>query len=597
MKTRITRRSFMATATAATLAAHLPRAQAAELPAATPLEECGLGTLRLTGGPLQEQYERVRATYLALDNDRLLKVYRQRAGLPAPGADMGGWYDANGFVPGHTLGQYISGLARLGKATGSNACHQKVHELVEGFAATLGPRDQVFAGPNAEKLWPCYIVDKHLQGLVDACELSGVHQARALLPRVFRGALPFIPETGRDRIGKKDPPYDETYILPETLFAAQELTGEPIFRQRALAYLLNREFFDPLARGEDVLPGRHAYSHAIALSSAGKAHLVLRDEKYLHAMETAARLLETTQQYASGGWGPNETFIEPHKGQLYESLHTTDDHFETPCGSYAALKLARYLLCATGDARYADTLERVLFNALLAVKEPDSDGNYPYYSTYGGRARKVYYQKKWPCCSGTLVEGVADYVKNLYFRAPDGIAVAFYTPSELRWTRQGAPITLTQQTGYPLGQTVTLRIGCNAPASFTLRLRIPRWAQGLHTLALNGAALHAQVRKGFALLQRTWNNGDTVTLTLPLDFRTEPIDDLHPHTVALLRGPLLYVQINPPTGSERLTNLDALRPLDAAAGVLVEQTSAQARVHVPFYFVRNESYTTYFEKA
>ena len=226
---------------------------------------------------------------------------------------------------------------------------------------------------------------------------------------------------GHDRVGKKDPPYDETYVLPENLFTAHALTNEKAFRERAVSYLLDREFFDPLARGEDVLPGRHAYSHAIALSSAGKAHLVLGDEKYLRAMRQAWKLLTGTQQYATGGWGPNETFIEPHKGQLYASLQITDDHFETPCGSYAATKLARYLLCATGDAHYGDGLERVLYNALLAAKDPDSDGDYFYYSTYSPRARKVYYPKKWPCCSGTLVQGVADYVKNIFFRAPDGM--------------------------------------------------------------------------------------------------------------------------------------------------------------------------------
>ena len=136
------------------------------------------------------------------------------------------------------------------------------------------------------------------------------------------------------------------------------------------------------------MPGRHAYSHVIALSSAAKARLVLGEEKYLRAMQNAWDLLESTQQYATGGWGPNETFIEPHKGQLYESLRTTADHFETPCGSYAAIKLARYLLCATGDARYGDGLERVLFNGILAVKEPDADGDYPYYSTYGAQAQQ-----------------------------------------------------------------------------------------------------------------------------------------------------------------------------------------------------------------
>ncbi|MDR3741064.1 MAG: glycoside hydrolase family 127 protein, partial [Terracidiphilus sp.] len=540
MKNKMTRRTFLATASAAAVASRLSFAENAHT-SRQPLEEFDYGAVRLAGGPMGEQYNRIHATYLALDNDRLLKVYRQHAGLPAPGADMGGWYDANDFVPGHSLGQYISGLARMAKTTGDATTRQKAADLVDGFGATMGAKDLIFAGPKAETLWPCYIADKHLQGLIDAYRFAGVEQARALVPRVMRGALPFIPERGHDRVGKKDPPYDETYIMPETLFAAHELTGEKIFRDRALAYLLDREYFDPLARGEDVLPGRHAYSHAIALSSAGKAYCVLGDEKYLRAMQTAYRLLETEQQYATGGWGPNETFIEPHKGLLYESLHTTDDHFETPCGSYAAIKLARYLLCATGDARYADGLERVLFNTLMAVKNPDSDGNYPYYSTYGDHARKVYYQKKWPCCSGTLVEGVADYVKDIYFRAADGVAVAFYAPSEVHWTEGSATVTLTQETEYPLAETIHLRVATTTTTAFALRLRIPAWTAGRFTLSVNGKLVQAEVRKGFAEIKRTWIDGDRVRLELPMHFRTETIDDVHTSVAALLRGPLVYV--------------------------------------------------------
>jgi hypothetical protein len=102
------------------------------------LREFPFGDVVITGGPLKQQYDRIHASYLALDNDRLLKVYRQRAGMAAPGPDMGGWYDADGFVPGHSLGQYVSGLARIGAATGDPACQRKVRELVLGFGATLG---------------------------------------------------------------------------------------------------------------------------------------------------------------------------------------------------------------------------------------------------------------------------------------------------------------------------------------------------------------------------------------------------------------------------------------------------------------------------
>jgi hypothetical protein len=87
------------------------------------VHEFPYGAVKLTGGPPKRHFDSIHAHFLALDEDRLLKVFREHAGLPAPGPDMGGWYDADGFVPGLTLGQYISGLSRLGAATGDPATH------------------------------------------------------------------------------------------------------------------------------------------------------------------------------------------------------------------------------------------------------------------------------------------------------------------------------------------------------------------------------------------------------------------------------------------------------------------------------------------
>ena len=81
-----------------------------------------------------------------------------------------------------------------------------------------------------------------------------------------------------------------------------------------------------------MLPTRHAYSHAIALSSAARAYFELGDPKYRTAIINAWRFLDV-QRYASGGFGPDEQLITPGQGALYESLTRTKDHFETPCGS------------------------------------------------------------------------------------------------------------------------------------------------------------------------------------------------------------------------------------------------------------------------
>ena len=587
-----TRRTFLKSVAAATAVARAVPLSAIEPPSEA-LKQLPYSAVTLTGGPFKEHYDRIHTHYVSLANDRLLKVYRQHAGLSAPGADMGGWYDLDGFVPGHSLGQYISGLARIGATTGDSACHEKVRELVGGFAATLGPENQSILRAKTNQ-WIAYTLDKHFAGLIDAATLSRVPEATGLLNRVLSGAQPLLPARGRDRIGKKDPPYDETFVMPENLFAAAQLTGNPAFTDLAHCYLLDREFFSPLAVGDDPFPGQHAYSHAIALSSGAKAYLTLGDTRYKKALENAFTLLTTTQQFASGGWGPNETFVTPNRGELYEALSSTVDHFETPCGSYAATKLARYLLRFTADPRYGDNLERVLYNTILAARNPDSDGDYPYYSTYSPAATKVYYQKKWPCCSGTLVQTVADYVLNLYFQSPAGLFVNLYTPSEVRWTQAGVPVTLVQRTDFPAQDRIALTVTPSSPIDFTLTLRIPAWTRE-PTLLLNGRPQPIALRPGsVASLRRLWKAGDTLELTLPQSFRTEAIDNQHPDTVALMRGPVEYVALNSSGAKPDATNQPRptlnrdLRP------VAPQAYQSGDRTFVPLYSVQVETYDTYF---
>jgi DUF1680 family protein len=595
-----TRRTFVKAAAAFAAAPRLAASAAA--PTREPLRQFDYKCVQLTGGPFAQQYDALHAHYLALSNDRLLKVYRQRAGLPARGRDMGGWYDLDGFVPGHSLGQYISGLARFGASTGDAACHQKVHDLVDGFAATLGPDNQSILRPDTN-LWTCYILDKHFAGLIDAATLSNMAAAKDILNRVLAGAQPLIPKQGHDRIGKKSPPYDETYVMPENLFTAAALTGNPAFTDLAHRYLLDKELFDPLARGDDPFPGQHAYSHAIALSSAAKAYEVLGDAKYKDAIDHAFTLLTTQQQFASGGWGPNETFVTPHRGELHAALSTTVDHFETPCGAYAATKLARSLIrftLAPTDTAHADNLERVLFNTILAAKPPDSDGDYFYYSTYSPVAQKVFYPKKWPCCSGTLAQTVADYPLNLYFQADDSEAlyVSGYTPSRLRFTHSGTPITLTQETRYPAEDTTVLTLHSGNAIAFPIYLRIPGWLTRPATIRLNGKPLDTPARPGtYAVIRRTWRSGDRIELTLSQTFRTEPIDDLHPETVALMRGPVQYVALNPTPqlSAERLTLPIGLRQIGPQS--FVENYSGNQIIFIPLHQVQNETYTTYFSTA
>jgi DUF1680 family protein len=327
----------------------------------------------------------------------------------------------------------------------------------------------------------------------------------------------------------------------------------------------------------------------------------LHDDKYKQAMEHAFTLLTTEQQFASGGWGPNETFITPHRGELHASLSSTVDHFETPCGSYAATKLARYLTRFTAqpsDTNYADNLERVLYNSILAVKLPDSAGDYPYYSTYSPAAEKVYYPKKWPCCSGTLVQTVADYPLNLYFQSADGLYVSQYIPSKLSFRHAGTFVRLTQSTHFPAEDSSVITIEASSPVALTLYLRMPAWLAAPATVKVNGKPVKGLLRSGtYAAISRMWRTGDRVDVELPQSFHTEPIDDRNQDVVALMHGPVQYVALNPANdlSKDRLTLPAGLKQV--APEAFVEMYGGAQVVFVPLYQVRNETYTSYFSKA
>jgi len=560
------------------------------------VHEFAYGAVRLTGGRIKQHYDHIHAHYLALDNDRLLKVFRENAGLPAPGPDMGGWYDKDGFVPGLAFGQYVSGLARIAAATGDKAAHAKVAALVSGFGEAIVRAKNPYAGPKAQEQWAAYVMDKYVVGLIDAYRLSGVAQAKTLLPIVIDKCLPYISPVSRDRIGKTEPPYDETYVLSENLFHVADITGDEKYRRLAVHYLLDKEWFDPLAAGQDVLPTKHAYSHTIALSSGAQAFLHLGDAKYRKALENAWTFMEP-QRFASGGWGPEEQFVELHQGLLAASLKSSKAHFETPCGAFADLKLARYLVRFTGEPAYGDGLERTLYNTMLATRLPDSDGGYPYYSNYGPDADKLYYQKKWPCCSGTLVQGVADYVLNLYFHDDEALLVNLYAPSEVTWDRSGGAVEVVQETDYPATDAVRLTVRKPGNGRFALKLRIPGWAKGA-SVAVNGRRQAAAAGQ-LAEIRRTWKAGDTVDLVLPQTLRTQAIDDQNPDLAAVMRGPVMYVGLNPWDGVEEkaLALPGALEPMPGNPDWYRTRVDGRDLVFVPYFNVETERYNTYFKIA
>ena len=517
---------------------------------ARPIEELDRRDVTLLEGRARAQFDGTHAALLGFDDDLLLRPFREAAGMEVGPRRLGGWYDRSadfdpprnltGFIPGHSFGQYVSALARGYAVSGDRRAKAKVDRLIAGFAPTISPafyRDYPL---------PAYTFDKLVIGLVDAHLLAGNGQALGLLGPVTDAVLPYLPGRALDRQVVERQPHrntafgwDETYTLPENLYIAAERGGGERFRRMARAYLLDDAYFDPLAAGRNVLAGRHAYSHMNALASAMRAYFAEGTDKHLAAARNGMGFV-LEQSYATGGWGPNEGFVAPGSGKLGESLETVHGSFETPCGSYGQFKVARYLMRATGDSRYGDSMERLLYNAALGALPLQSDGTAFYYSDYNQAGAKTYYGAKCPCCSGTIGQLTADYGISAYLRDAHSLYVNLYLPSRALWRRQGEPaVTLTQRGAYPLDDRVAMNVAVPRPVSMALRLRIPGWAGPGTRLSLNGRALSGAVTPGrFATIARRWRDGDRIDLLIDRTLRGEPVDAEHPSRVAMMQGPL-----------------------------------------------------------
>jgi DUF1680 family protein len=326
-----------------------------------------------------------------------------------------------------------------------------------------------------------------------------------------------------------------------------------------------------------------------------QAYITLGSEKHLRAAKNGFDMLVKTQSFATGGWGPNEAFGEPGTGQLGNSLTTTHASFETPCGAYGHFKITRYLLRVTKDARYGDSMERVLYNTILGAWPIQADGTSFYYSDYATTGKKVWYGQKWPCCSGTFPQLAADYHISTYLRATDGVYVNLFTPSSVQWTDGGGKHGLKQETKYPFDNKVQIQVSASSPKEYTLYVRIPEWATPSPVLTVNGKRISSEVQPGtFASIRNTWKDGDRVELELPMPLRIEAVDANHPDIVALVQGPLVLMAVgeSQPT-FERNALLQARAASNAKGDWLASSAEGRSITMRPFMMIDKESYSTY----
>lgn len=289
--------------------------------------------------------------------------------------------------------------------------------------------------------------------------------------------------------------------------------------------------------------------------------------------------------YITGGVGSRmlmEAFGEPYE------LPNDIGYCET-CAQIASIQWCWRMLLVTGDGRYADLMERTLFNGFLSGRSLDGlrtryenpllRRGYPAAFGAHGNERKEWYA--CACCPPNIMRLIASLAHYVATASADGLQIHQYAPCAISAGVGGGQARLRVETEYPWQGAITVHVEETPGAVWTLALRLPAWCQKA-ALTLNGTALPATAdSSGYLRIERRWAAGDVVALTLPMTARLtapHPRIDTTIGSVAIERGPLVYCLESPdlPSGVnlldvriDRDTPLESVWQADLLDGVVV----------------------------
>jgi DUF1680 family protein len=217
------------------------------------------------------------------------------------------------------------------------------------------------------------------------------------------------------------------------------------------------------------------------------------------------------------------------------------------------------MFLASGDARFLDIMERILYNGFLSGVSLEGDAFFytnPLESD-GGHQRREYFEVA--CCPANLARLMGQLPGFVYAVRGDAIYVNLFVGSEAEIDHPAGTVVLTQDTRYPWDGAVRLNLEPEAEMDFAFRVRIPGWATNSPVptdlyryadtndeapmLRVNGEELAIDIDAGFAVIDRRWAPGDVVELDLPM-----PVRRVRAHgnvennqgRVAIQRGPTVY---------------------------------------------------------
>jgi DUF1680 family protein len=299
----------------------------------------------------------------------------------------------------------------------------------------------------------------------------------------------------------------------------------------------------------------HAVRAMYLYTGAADVGAAKNDPAYMKAMETVWGDVVYRNMYITGGIGSsgsNEGFTQDY------DLPNESAYCET-CASVGMVLWNLRMNTLTGDAKYADVLERSLYNGALDGLSLTGDRFF-----YGNPLASDgdYGRSEWfgtACCPSNiarLVESLGNYI---YASSSKAIWVNLFVGSNTTIPLQSGAVKVSQETNYPWDGNIRIGVEPLKKSTFPLYIRIPGWAlnepvpgstykyqdkvDSVISIQLNGKALRYTIKDGYAIISRTWKKGDAVTMNLPMPVRkivaTNRIQ-ANVNRVALQRGPLVY---------------------------------------------------------
>lgn len=452
---------------------------------------------KLNEGLLKDSYLLAKKAFLEVDTGIHVKAY---VGV-----------HPQMYAESEFAGKYLDTCVRFYNATGEEAFITKAKEVVESILRNQRADGYMGGYEHGEEFGTFGVWNQAFTayGLLSYYEVTGDERALASADAMItHTAKHFLTDVTADILAALN--YGSQHItVLLVLPKLYRLTKKPLFAE-FMEYIVTR------IKGSD----NNFYSFDSILSLRSKKGIenfivllgmlfreeAMGGEEALHACEKYWTELSETQIRETGNGTLTELWTE--NGNTPAFLPTEVKPNET-CVSVGWCELSASLFFRTGEAKYLDAIEKTLYNHLLGSLATDGKDFAYYQPNFGKRVTRTS-ENMYKCCRYRGYNAMSRLEDLLFSLEGDTLTPMLYTAATL----EADGLTVTEETAYPYGDTITFRLTADRERALTLRLRIPAHAARF-TLTANGERVDASAQDRYVILPLTVSKKETiVTLCL-----------------------------------------------------------------------------------